>query len=134
MAVMQMPMVRSLLLLLLLATPFFLLVSHPSPASSSPPDVDLNYLIVDAGGHIPGANDRDEHQELFASDDYRRSQEDHEVVNEAHVIVLTAANFTSFIGVRRHVVVRLLGALVLLVLQAHPRVRRGRITPGQRGA
>ncbi|XP_037453205.1 protein disulfide isomerase-like 1-4 [Triticum dicoccoides] len=64
---------RSLLLFLLLATPFFLL---PHPSSSSA------FLIKKDS-----------------------PQEDTEVVNEAHVVVLTAANFSSFLAVRRHVVV-----------------------------
>ncbi|XBI42758.1 hypothetical protein VPH35_107610 [Triticum aestivum] len=72
MATMLMPSPRSLVLLLLLATPFFVLLPHPSSASS------------------PAS-----------------LQEYTEEVNEAHVVVLTAANFSSFLDVRRHVVVDL---------------------------
>ncbi|XBI42764.1 hypothetical protein VPH35_107616 [Triticum aestivum] len=70
MAKMLMPSPRSLVLLLLLATPFFVLLPNPSSASS--------------------------HASL------RKYTEE---VNEAHVVVLTAANFSSFLDVRRHVVV-----------------------------
>ncbi|KAF7087515.1 hypothetical protein CFC21_090699 [Triticum aestivum] len=72
MAVMPMPTPRSLILLLLLATPFFILLPHPSAASVSHPDLILPKVVND---------------------------------NEAHVVVLTAANFSSFLAARRHVVV-----------------------------
>ncbi|XP_037445469.1 protein disulfide isomerase-like 1-4 [Triticum dicoccoides] len=71
MATMQIPTPRSLLLLLFLATPFFVL-PNPSSASVSLPDIILPEVVND---------------------------------NEAHVVVLTAANFSSFLAVRRHVVV-----------------------------
>ncbi|XP_044408532.1 protein disulfide isomerase-like 1-4 [Triticum aestivum] len=72
MAVMPMPTPRSLILLLLLASPIFILLSHPSSASVSHPDLILPKVVNDI---------------------------------EAHVVVLTAANFSSIFAVRRHVVV-----------------------------
>ncbi|KAI4978433.1 hypothetical protein ZWY2020_015186 [Hordeum vulgare] len=71
MAELPMPTTRSVLLLLLHATPFFILLPHPSSASTS--------LILPLPEVVNG--------------------------NKAHVVVLTAANFSSFLAVRRHVVV-----------------------------
>ncbi|KAI4978439.1 hypothetical protein ZWY2020_015192 [Hordeum vulgare] len=114
-----MPMTRSLLLLLLLATPCLLASSTPT----SNPDIDLDYLIKNAGlddtttedaaPDFPGldADYDDDEEDLFDDDDgpeassSSAASQDQEAVDEAHVLLLTAANFTSVLAARRHVMV-----------------------------
>ncbi|XP_044953773.1 protein disulfide isomerase-like 1-4 [Hordeum vulgare subsp. vulgare] len=108
------PSTRSLLLLLLLlATPFLLASSTPT----SNPDIDLDYLIKNAGlddtttedgaPDFPGLDaDYDDEEDLLDEDvPDASSSQDQEAVDEAHVLLLTAANFTSVLAARRHVMV-----------------------------
>ncbi|VAI52383.1 unnamed protein product [Triticum turgidum subsp. durum] len=127
MAAMPMPTPRSLLLLLLLATPF-LLLPHAASASAptSNPDIDLEYLIKNAGlddapaatatddpedgaPNFPDldADYEDDEEDLFGDDDGpEESSHSHpSAADEAHVLLLTAANFTAILGARRHVMV-----------------------------
>uniref|UniRef100_A0ACD5WYT8 Uncharacterized protein n=1 Tax=Avena sativa TaxID=4498 RepID=A0ACD5WYT8_AVESA len=96
------------LLLLLLATPFLLSLSLASAR-----DDDLDY-IIDNAGDIP-ANDPEgwlqegspeddsDSEDLF--DDPSSSSDSDAEIDEAHVVPLTAANFSSFLAARRHVMV-----------------------------
>ncbi|KAF7087517.1 hypothetical protein CFC21_090700 [Triticum aestivum] len=124
MAAMPMPSPRSLLLLLLLATPFLLLPLAAS-APTSNPDIDLEYLIKNAGlddstpattatdpeddgaPDFPGldADYKDEDEDLFGDDDGPEESSHPSAADEAHVLLLTAANFTAVLAARRHVMV-----------------------------
>ncbi|XP_020171132.1 protein disulfide isomerase-like 1-4 [Aegilops tauschii subsp. strangulata] len=118
-----MPMPRSLLLLLLLATPFLLLPLAASIPTSNP-DIDLDYLIKNAGlddstpstptddpqdgaPDFPGldADYKDEDEDLFGDDDGPEESSHPSAADEAHVLLLTAANFTAVLAARRHVMV-----------------------------
>ncbi|KAF7081836.1 hypothetical protein CFC21_085745 [Triticum aestivum] len=122
-----MPTPRSLLLLLLLATPF-LLLPHAASASAptSNPDIDLEYLIKNAGlddapaatatddpedgaPNFPDldADYEDDEEDLFGDDDgpEESSHSHSSAADEAHVLLLTAANFTAILAARRHVMV-----------------------------
>ncbi|XP_037452892.1 protein disulfide isomerase-like 1-4 [Triticum dicoccoides] len=126
MAAMPMPTPRSLLLLLLLATPFLLLpLAASASVPTSNPDIDLEYLIKNAGlddapsddpedwlddgapaspGDDLGA-DYDE-EDLFGDDDGpEESSQGPSAADEAHVLLLTGGNFTSVLAARRHVMV-----------------------------
>ncbi|XP_037449538.1 protein disulfide isomerase-like 1-4 [Triticum dicoccoides] len=115
---------RSFLLLLLLATPFLLLPLAASAAvPTSNPDIDLEYLIKNAGlddstpstptddpedgaPDFPGLDaDYDEDEDLFGDDDGSDESSQGPEVDEAHVLLLTAANFTAVLAARRHVMV-----------------------------
>uniref|UniRef100_A0A3B6NIJ7 Protein disulfide-isomerase n=2 Tax=Triticum aestivum TaxID=4565 RepID=A0A3B6NIJ7_WHEAT len=119
-----MPTPRSFLLLLLLATPFLLLPLAASAAvPTSNPDIDLEYLIKNAGlddstpstptddpedsaPDFPGLDaDYDEDEDLFGDDDGSDESSQGPEVDEAHVLLLTAANFTAVLAARRHVMV-----------------------------
>ncbi|XP_048535900.1 protein disulfide isomerase-like 1-4 [Triticum urartu] len=120
-----MPTPRSFLLLLLLATPFLLLPLAASAAvPTSNPDIDLEYLIKNAGlddstpstptddpedgaPDFPGLDaDYDEDEDLFGDDDGPEEDSSHpSAADEAHVLLLTAANFTAVLAARRHVMV-----------------------------
>ncbi|KAF7076713.1 hypothetical protein CFC21_081327 [Triticum aestivum] len=101
MAVMPIPMPSPWFLLLLLL---------PCSSTSTPaPDVDLDYIINNTGGDASASNNLEDdspaypgyNQDLFANDD----DSPQNPVDEAHVVVLTAANFSSFLAGRRHVMV-----------------------------
>ncbi|KAM3317906.1 hypothetical protein ACQJBY_035556 [Aegilops geniculata] len=114
------PTPRSLLLLLLLATPFLLLPLAASIPTSNP-DIDLEYLIKNAGldeppaatdgpedgaPDFPGLDaDYDDDEDLFGDDDGPEDSPHHSAADEAHVLLLTAANFTAVLAARRHVMV-----------------------------
>ncbi|XP_044407137.1 protein disulfide isomerase-like 1-4 isoform X1 [Triticum aestivum] len=116
-----MPTPRSLLLLLLLATPFLLLPLAAAAASvpTSNPDIDLEYLIKNAGLDDATPNDPEdgapdfpdldadyEDEDLFGDDDGPEEDSSHpSAADEAHVLLLTAANFTAVLAARRHVMV-----------------------------
>uniref|UniRef100_A0A8R7QLP7 Protein disulfide-isomerase n=2 Tax=Triticum urartu TaxID=4572 RepID=A0A8R7QLP7_TRIUA len=124
-AMAAMPTPRSFLLLLLLATPFLLLPLAASAAvPTSNPDIDLEYLIKNAGlddstpstptddpedgaPDFPGLDaDYDEDEDLFGDDDGPEEDSSHpSAADEAHVLLLTAANFTAVLAARRHVMV-----------------------------
>ncbi|XBH75259.1 hypothetical protein VPH35_102048 [Triticum aestivum] len=123
-AMAAMPTPRSFLLLLLLATPFLLLPLAASAAvPTSNPDIDLEYLIKNAGlddstpstptddpedsaPDFPGLDaDYDEDEDLFGDDDGSDESSQGPEVDEAHVLLLTAANFTAVLAARRHVMV-----------------------------
>jgi protein disulfide-isomerase A1 len=102
-----MAMPRSLLLFLLLATPFLL-------ASAAARDDDLDY-IIDNADDIPAndpegwlqegsPSDDDDDEDLFEDSDPSSSSSDAEI-DETHVVPLTAANFSSFLAARRHAMV-----------------------------
>jgi protein disulfide-isomerase A1 len=101
-----MAMPRSLLLFLLLATPFLLASVSVSAAAS---DDDLDY-IIDNADDIP-ANDpegwlqegSEDDDDLFDDSDPFSSSEAE--IDETHVVPLTAANFSSFLAARRHAMV-----------------------------
>ncbi|XP_037453464.1 protein disulfide isomerase-like 1-4 [Triticum dicoccoides] len=82
MAVMPIPM-PSPWFLLLLFLPY-------TSDSTSAPDVDLDNIINNAGGDT---------SDLFSD------TQNTEAVDEAHVVVLTATNFSSFLATHRHVMV-----------------------------
>ncbi|XP_044410328.1 protein disulfide isomerase-like 1-4 [Triticum aestivum] len=125
MAAMPMPTPRSLLLLLLLATPFLLLpLAASAAAPTSNPDIDLEYLIKNAGldddapstpdddpedgaTDFPGLDADYDEEDLFGDDDGpEESSHSHpSAADEAHVLLLTAANFTAVLAARRHVMV-----------------------------
>ncbi|KAM3297456.1 hypothetical protein ACQJBY_039375 [Aegilops geniculata] len=126
MAAMPMPTPRSLLLLLLLATPFLLLpLAASASVPTSNPDIDLEYLIKNAGlddstpstptddpedgaPDFPGLDadyDDDEEEDLFGDDDGPEDSSHPSAADEAHVLLLTAANFTAVLDARRHVMV-----------------------------
>ncbi|VAI41048.1 unnamed protein product [Triticum turgidum subsp. durum] len=117
-----MPTPRSLLLLLLLATPFLLLPLAASAAvPTSNPDIDLEYLIKNAGlddapstpdddpedgaPDFPGLDADYDEEDLFGDDDGPEDSSQGPEVDEAHVLLLTAANFTAVLAARRHVMV-----------------------------
>ncbi|XBH75263.1 hypothetical protein VPH35_102052 [Triticum aestivum] len=120
-AMAAMPTPRSLLLLLLLATPFLLLPLAAAAASvpTSNPDIDLEYLIKNAGLDDATPNDPEdgapdfpdldadyEDEDLFGDDDGPEEDSSHpSAADEAHVLLLTAANFTAVLAARRHVMV-----------------------------
>ncbi|VAH85126.1 unnamed protein product [Triticum turgidum subsp. durum] len=117
------PSPRFLLLLLLLATPFLLLPLAVSSIPTSNPDIDLDYLIKNAGlddapsddpedwlddgaPASPGDDlDADYDEEDLFGDDDGPEESSHPEVDEAHVLLLTAANFTAVLAARRHVMV-----------------------------
>ncbi|EMS51725.1 Protein disulfide isomerase-like 1-4 [Triticum urartu] len=120
-----MPTPRSFLLLLLLATPFLLLPLAASAAvPTSNPDIDLEYLIKNAGlddstpstptddpedgaPDFPGLDaDYDEDEDLFGDDDGPEEDSSHpSAADEAHVLLLTAANFTAVLAARPHAMI-----------------------------
>ncbi|XP_044954176.1 protein disulfide isomerase-like 1-4 [Hordeum vulgare subsp. vulgare] len=85
-----------------------LLLPHTS-ASTTAPDVSLDNIITNAGADAMAGNNSEDGgpaynryvQDLFLTDD----DDNPEAVDEAHVVVLTAANFSSFVAARRHVMV-----------------------------
>ncbi|KAM3317892.1 hypothetical protein ACQJBY_035549 [Aegilops geniculata] len=115
------PTPRSLLLLLLLATPFLLLPHAATSIPTTNPDIDLEYLIKNAGldDSTPAGNDHPEdgaadfpdldadydEEDLFGDDDGPEDSPHHSAADEAHVLLLTAANFTTVLAARRHVMV-----------------------------
>ncbi|KAM3297462.1 hypothetical protein ACQJBY_039380 [Aegilops geniculata] len=123
MAAMPMPTPRSLLLLLLLATPFLLLpLAASASVPTSNPDIDLDYLIKNAGldDPTPATTDSDpedgapdfpdldadyDDEDLFGDDDGPEDSSHPSAAGEAHVLLLTAANFTAVLAARRHVMV-----------------------------
>lgn len=89
---------RSLLLLLLLASPFLLLLLHASS------DEDLDYIIHNAAADDLPADD--EWLQEGSDDDQEESDPFHQGdIDETHVFLLTAANFSDFLSSRRHVMV-----------------------------
>nr|CBG91904.1 putative PDI-like protein [Triticum aestivum] len=119
-----MPMPRSLLLILLLATPLLILPLAAAAVPTSNPDIDLEYLIKNAGlddptpattatdpeddgaPDFPGLDADYDDEDLFGDDDGPEEDSSHpSAADEAHVLLLTAANFTSVLAARRHVMV-----------------------------
>jgi protein disulfide-isomerase A1 len=103
-----MAMPRSLLLFLLLATPF-LLASVSASAAAARDDDDLDYIIDNAaddpeGWLQEGSPSDDDDEDLFEDSDPSSSSSDAEI-DETHVVPLTAANFSSFLAARRHAMV-----------------------------
>ncbi|KAI4986191.1 hypothetical protein ZWY2020_018821 [Hordeum vulgare] len=86
-------------------SPCFLLLLLPY---TSAPDVNLDNIINNAGADATAGNNPEDRgpaynrygEDLFATDD-----DSPEGVDEAHVVVLTVANFSSFLAARRHVMV-----------------------------
>ncbi|XP_047085009.1 protein disulfide isomerase-like 1-4 [Lolium rigidum] len=104
-----MAMHRSLLLFLLLATPFLL----ASVSAAAARDDDLDYIIDNAddiaandpeGWLQEGSpSDDDDDEDLFEDPDPSSSSDAE--IDETHVVPLTAANFSSFLAARRHAMV-----------------------------
>ncbi|KAE8777851.1 protein disulfide isomerase family protein 2-2 [Hordeum vulgare] len=102
-AVMPIPLAIPCTFLLML----LLLLLYTS-ASTTAPDVSLDNIITNAGADAMAGNNSEDGgpaynrygEDLFATED-----DIPEAVDEAHVVVLTAANFSSFLAARRHVMV-----------------------------
>ncbi|XP_037416966.1 protein disulfide isomerase-like 1-4, partial [Triticum dicoccoides] len=102
---------------------FLLLPLAVSSIPTSNPDIDLDYLIKNAGlddapsddpedwlddgaPASPGDDlDADYDEEDLFGDDDGPEESSHPEVDEAHVLLLTAANFTAVLAARRHVMV-----------------------------
>jgi protein disulfide-isomerase A1 len=104
---MALPRSLPLLFLLLLAIPLLL-----ASVAASARDEDLDY-IIDNADDIPandpegwlqeGSPSDDDEEDLF---DQGREDEDYGAeIDETHVLLLTAANFSSFLAARRHAMV-----------------------------
>jgi len=98
---------RSLAALLLLL--LFAAAAYPSTraatSSSKDEEEDLQYLIDNAGdipGNDPDGDDDGDYDDLFEDQDLPDQQPQ---IDETHVVVLTAANFSSFLAATRHVLV-----------------------------
>ena len=100
---------RSLAALLLLL--LFAAAAYPSTraaattSSSKDEEEDLQYLIDNAGdipGNDPDGDDDGDYDDLFEDQDLPDQQPQ---IDETHVVVLTAANFSSFLAATRHVMV-----------------------------
>lgn len=96
---------RSLAALLLLL--LFAAAAYPSTraatSSSKDEEEDLQYLIDDAGDIPDNGPDGDgDYDDLFEDQDLPDQQPQ---IDETHVVVLTAANFSSFLAATRHVLV-----------------------------
>ncbi|XP_039840975.1 protein disulfide isomerase-like 1-4 isoform X1 [Panicum virgatum] len=90
---------RSLAALLLL----LLFAAAATTSSSKDEEEDLQYLIDDAGDIPDNGPDGDgDYDDLFEDQDLP-DQQPH--IDETHVVVLTAANFSSFLAATRHVMV-----------------------------
>jgi protein disulfide-isomerase A1 len=101
---MALPRSLPLLFLLLLATPLLL-----ASVAASARDEDLDY-IIDNADDIPANDPEGWLQEGSSSDDdlFGQDSEDEDYgaeIDETHVVLLAAANFSSFLAARRHAMV-----------------------------
>jgi len=93
----------ALLLLLLFAAAYP--STRAATSSSKDEEEDLQYLIDNAGdipGNDPDGDDDGDYDDLFEDQDLPDQQPQ---IDETHVVVLTAANFSSFLAATRHVMV-----------------------------
>lgn len=94
----------ALLLLLLFAAAAYPSTRAAAPTTSSKDEEEhLQYLIDDAGDIPDNGPDGDgDYDDLFEDQDLPDQQPQ---IDETHVVVLTAANFSSFLAATRHVLV-----------------------------